>query len=30
MEEVVDLAALGTVADMTPLLGENRYSLPRV
>ena len=25
LEEVVDLAALGTVADMTPLLGENRY-----
>lgn len=23
--EVVDLVALGTVADMTPLLGENRY-----
>ena len=25
LEEVVDLVALGTVADMTPLLGENRY-----
>jgi single-stranded-DNA-specific exonuclease len=25
LEQVVDLVALGTVADMTPLLGENRY-----
>ena len=25
LEELVDLAALGTVADMSPLLGENRY-----
>jgi single-stranded-DNA-specific exonuclease len=25
LEEVVDLVALGTVADMTPLLGENRF-----
>jgi single-stranded-DNA-specific exonuclease len=25
LEEVADLVALGTVADMTPLLGENRY-----
>ena len=25
LAEVVDLVALGTVADMTPLLGENRY-----
>jgi single-stranded-DNA-specific exonuclease len=25
LEEVVDLVAVGTVADMTPLLGENRY-----
>jgi single-stranded-DNA-specific exonuclease len=25
LEEVTDLVALGTVADMTPLLGENRY-----
>ncbi|MDD5287852.1 MAG: single-stranded-DNA-specific exonuclease RecJ [Dehalococcoidales bacterium] len=25
LDEVTDLVALGTVADMTPLLGENRY-----
>ena len=25
LEELIDLAALGTVADMSPLLGENRY-----
>lgn len=25
LEEVKDLVALGTVADMTPMLGENRY-----
>lgn len=25
LEEVIDLVALGTVADLTPLLGENRY-----
>jgi single-stranded-DNA-specific exonuclease len=25
LEEVIDLVALGTVADMTPLLGENRF-----
>jgi single-stranded-DNA-specific exonuclease len=25
LEELVDLVALGTVADMSPLLGENRY-----
>jgi single-stranded-DNA-specific exonuclease len=25
LEELVDLAALGTVADMSPLLGENRF-----
>ncbi|MBN1643709.1 MAG: single-stranded-DNA-specific exonuclease RecJ [Dehalococcoidales bacterium] len=25
LEEVVDMVAIGTVADMTPLLGENRY-----
>ena len=25
LEQVVDLVAIGTVADMTPLLGENRY-----
>ena len=25
LEQVADLVALGTVADMTPLLGENRY-----
>ena len=25
LKEVVDLVALGTVADMSPLLGENRY-----
>jgi single-stranded-DNA-specific exonuclease len=25
LEELVDLAALGTVADVSPLLGENRY-----
>jgi single-stranded-DNA-specific exonuclease len=25
LEEIIDLVALGTVADMTPLLGENRY-----
>ncbi len=25
LEELVDLAAIGTVADMSPLLGENRY-----
>ncbi len=24
-DEIIDLAALGTVADMAPLLGENRY-----
>ena len=29
LEEVVDLVALGTVADMTPLLGENRYLVNR-
>ncbi len=25
LDEVIDLVAVGTVADMTPLLGENRY-----
>jgi single-stranded-DNA-specific exonuclease len=25
LEEVIDLVSLGTVADLTPLLGENRY-----
>jgi len=25
LEEIIDLVALGTVADLTPLLGENRY-----
>ncbi|MCX6003288.1 MAG: single-stranded-DNA-specific exonuclease RecJ [Chloroflexi bacterium] len=25
LSEVIDMVALGTVADMTPLLGENRY-----
>ncbi|MFH0914239.1 MAG: single-stranded-DNA-specific exonuclease RecJ [Chloroflexota bacterium] len=29
LEELVDLAALGTVADMAPLLGENRYLVKR-
>lgn len=25
LDELIDLVALGTVADMMPLLGENRY-----
>ncbi len=29
LEEVIDLVALGTVADMVPLLGENRYLVKR-
>ncbi len=29
MDELLDLVALGTVADMAPLLGENRYLVKR-
>jgi len=29
LEEVTDLVSLGTVADLTPLLGENRYLVKR-
>lgn len=29
LEELLDLVALGTVADMVPLLGENRYLVKR-
>jgi single-stranded-DNA-specific exonuclease len=29
LEELIDLVALGTVADMVPLLGENRYLVKR-
>lgn len=29
LDELIDLVALGTVADMTPLVGENRYLVKR-